>query len=46
MALDLSPSDRELCSQSTISRIENVPDARGSRHGRSFCESFRQVPSA
>jgi Transposase DDE domain group 1 len=28
MALDLSPSDRELCSQATISRIENVPDAR------------------
>jgi Transposase DDE domain group 1 len=28
MALDLSPSDRELCSQSTISRLENLPDAR------------------
>ena len=27
MALDLSPSDRELCSQSTISRLENLPDA-------------------
>src|SRR5260370_17162152 len=26
MALDLSPSDRELCSQSTISRLENLPD--------------------
>ena len=25
MALDLSPSDRELCSQSTISRLENLP---------------------
>ena len=28
MALDLSPSDRELCSQSTISRLENLPDVR------------------
>src|ERR1022692_3567203 len=28
MALDLSPSDRELCSQSTLSRLENLPDAR------------------
>src|SRR5450759_2140516 len=41
MALDLSPSDRELCSQSTISRLENLPDARGfaahgPRHGRSL----------
>src|ERR1039457_2725431 len=30
MALDLSPSDRELCSQSTISRLENLPNARSS----------------
>jgi hypothetical protein len=49
MALDLSPSDRELCSQSTISRLENVPDARALlRMGRAmvdlYCESFRQVP--
>ena len=28
MALDLAPSDRELCSQSTISRLENLPDVR------------------
>jgi hypothetical protein len=28
MALDLSPSDRELCSQPPISRLENLPDAR------------------
>jgi hypothetical protein len=28
MALDLAPSDRELCSQSTISRLENLPDSR------------------
>ena len=49
MALDLSPSDRELCSQSTISRLENLPDARSLlRVGRAmvdlYCESFRQVP--
>ena len=28
MALDLAPSDRELCSQPTISRLENLPDVR------------------
>jgi len=28
MALDLTPSDRELCSQPTISRLENRPDAQ------------------
>jgi hypothetical protein len=28
MALGLSPSERELCSQSSISRRENLPDAR------------------
>jgi len=49
MALDLSPSDRELCSQSTISRLENLPDARTLlRMGRAmvdlYCESFGQVP--
>ena len=49
MALDLAPSDRELCSQSTISRLENLPDARALlRMGRAmvdlYCESFRQVP--
>ena len=49
MALDLSPSDRELCSQSTISRLENLPDARVLlRMGRTmvdlYCESFKQVP--
>jgi hypothetical protein len=49
MALDLSPSDRELCSQSTFSRLENLPDARTLlRMGRAmvdlYCESFRQVP--
>ena len=49
MALDLTPSDRELCSQSTISRLENLPDARallrmGGAMVDLYCESFRQVP--
>jgi hypothetical protein len=49
MALDLTPSDRELCSQPTISRLENLPDAPALlRMGRTmvdlYCESFRQVP--
>ena len=49
MALDLSPADRELCSQSTISRLENLPDARALlRMGRAmvdlYCESFQRVP--
>ena len=49
MALDLSPSDGELCSQSTISRLENLPDARALlRMGRAmvdlYCEFFKQVP--
>src|SRR5580692_7775290 len=49
MALDLTPSDRELCSQSTISRLENLPDARALlRMGRAmvdlYCESYSQVP--
>jgi Transposase DDE domain group 1 len=49
MAMDLAPSDRELCSQSTISRLENLPDTRTLlRMGRAmvdlYCESFAQVP--
>ena len=49
MALDLSPADRELCSQSTISRLENLPDARALlRMGRAmvdlYCGSFQRVP--
>jgi Transposase DDE domain group 1 len=49
MVLDLTPSDRELCSQSTISRLENLPDARALlRMGRAmvdlYCESFQRVP--
>src|SRR6202522_1689539 len=49
MALDLSPIDRELCSQSTISRLENLPDVRavlwmGRAMGDLYCESFATVP--
>src|SRR5271167_4743925 len=49
MALDLTPSDRELCSQSTISRLENLPEVRALlRMGRAmvdlYCESFSTVP--
>jgi len=49
IAHDLSPSDRDLCSQSTISRLETLPDARALlRMGRAmvdlYCESFAQVP--
>jgi Transposase DDE domain group 1 len=49
MALDLAPSDRELCSQSTISRLENLPDVRAlMRTGRAmidlYCGTFQKVP--
>ena len=49
MALELTPSDRALCSQPTISRLENLPDARallrmGGAMVDLYCESFRQVP--
>ena len=49
MAHDLSPSERDLCLQSTISRLENLPDARALlRMGRAmidlYCELFTQVP--
>src|SRR5215212_5228506 len=49
MALDRAPSDRALCSQPTISRLENRPDVRSLlRIGRAmvdlYCASFRQVP--
>src|SRR6202167_6143126 len=49
MALDLTPSDRELCSQPTMSRLENLPDARALlRMGRAmvdlYCESYSKVP--
>src|SRR6202453_279758 len=49
MALDLTPSDRELCWQPTISRLENLPDARALlRMGRAmvdlYCESYSKAP--
>lgn len=49
MALDLSPCDRALCSQPTISRLENLPDIRALlRMGRAmvdlYCDSFSTVP--
>jgi hypothetical protein len=49
LALDRLPSDEELCSQSTISRLENLPDVRALlRLGRAlieqYCASFRQPP--
>jgi hypothetical protein len=49
LALDRLPSGTELCSQSTISRLENLPDVRALlRLGRGlieqYCASFRQVP--
>ncbi len=49
MARDLTPSERELCSRSTISRLENLPDVRALlRMGRAmvdlYCASFREVP--
>ena len=49
MALDLAPSDRALCSQPTISRLENLPDTRALLGmGRAmvdlYCDSFPTVP--
>ena len=49
LALERVPSGRDLCSQSTISRLENLPDVRTLlRLGRAlvdvYCGSFRQVP--
>jgi hypothetical protein len=49
MALERLPSARDLCSQSTISRLENLPGKRTLlRLGRAlvdlYCASFRQVP--
>jgi hypothetical protein len=49
MALERLPSGRNLCSQSTISRLENLPDARtllrlGGALAGLYCASFRQVP--
>jgi Transposase DDE domain group 1 len=49
LALDRLPSGEELCSQSTISRLENLPDLWALlRLGRAlveqYCGSFRSVP--
>jgi hypothetical protein len=49
LALDRLPAGEELCSQSTISRLENLPDRRALlRLGRAlveqYCGSFRSVP--
>jgi hypothetical protein len=49
LALDRLPSDKELCSQSTISRLENLPHTRALlRLGRvlieQYCASFRRAP--
>ena len=49
MALERLPSGRDLCSQSTISRLENLPEKRTLlRLGRAlvelYCASFRRVP--
>src|SRR5512132_1432861 len=49
MAIDRLSSDRDLCSQSTISRLENLPEKRTLlRLARApvelYCGSFRQVP--
>ena len=49
LALGRLPSGEELCSQSTISRLESLPDRRALlRLGRAlieqYCASFRRVP--
>ena len=49
LALDRLPSGEDLCSQSTISRLENLPDLGALLHlGRAlveqYCGSFRVVP--
>ena len=49
LALERLASDRDLCSQSTISRLENLPDARtllrlGLALVDVYCGSFRHVP--
>jgi hypothetical protein len=49
LAMGRLPDDDDLCSQPTISRLENLPDARALlRMGRAmvdhYCHSFRQVP--
>ena len=50
LAMGRLPDDAGLCSQPTISRLENLPSARALvRMGRAmvdhYCHSFRQVPA-
>jgi hypothetical protein len=49
LAMERLPEDADLCSQPTISRAENLPDARALlRMGQAmvahYCQSFRRVP--
>ena len=49
LAMGRLPDDADLCSQPTISRLENLPDARALlRMARAmvdhYCQSFRHVP--
>ena len=49
LAMDRLPEHADLCSQSTVSRTENLPDRHALlRMGRAmldhYCQSFRQVP--
>src|SRR6201988_5361433 len=49
LALDRLPSGDDLCSQSTVSRLENLPDRRavlglGRALVGQYCGSFRTVP--
>ncbi len=49
LAMGRLPDDADLCSQPTISRLENLPNTRALlRMGRAmidqYCHSFRQVP--
>jgi len=49
LAMDRLPDHADLCSQSTVSRTENLPDRHALlRMGRAmvdqYCQSFRQVP--
>src|SRR4051812_47582629 len=49
LAMDRLPEHGDLCSQSTVSRTENLPDRHALlRMGRAmvdhYCQSFRQVP--
>src|ERR1700752_5119332 len=51
LALDRLPAGEELCSQETVSRLENLPDLRALlRLGRAlveqYCSSFRAGPEA